>query len=444
MKPLTKALLYHPCSAPLALAVVLLFLLSGFCSKIIAQQSVTPYPANDLQILEPQLSVPGNVQATYAGPQGADNWSYWVVAAYVGGSSGLSQPANLTNVGPLSGSNTVAISWVRQTNATGYTVLRSPRAMQPTNGCACVVATVAGSVGTATDSGAALTNWTQPNIGGPTLLELSVNNRDYPFPRLIHTLPRGFWDRDERDFVWKMTGAGSLAQRPLTCQANHDVYICNGADCPGTLAAYYCTSTDVWTILTGGGTTVTNWTVVGVGPIVNLPAVCTVNQDVFICTGAGCKGNTQIELSIYYCTAPNVFTSFFQGIGYWFKYVIPETALTAAATTESIPLFVTDTNTSICGTQIKHSAAFTGGGLTAMTVSLGVSGEEGLYGQPFDIFQAPANNLFQTTNSQQSSVVGATATVLATFDSVGANVNAATTGSVSIWVCSVDLPGGLP
>lgn len=83
---------------------------------------------------------------------------------------------------------------------------------------------------------------------------------------------------------------------------------------------------------------------------------------------------------------------------------------------------------------IHHTTAFSGGAITAMTVSVGKVGGS-------NTFVAPAFNVFTgaaDTNLQESFAVGSgqiTAWgVTVTFTSTGGNVNAATAGSVDIYI----------
>lgn len=47
---------------------------------------------------------------------------------------------------------------------------------------------------------------------------------------------------------WHTVGAGPSANRPVTCTANVDVYICNGTGCGTNGNYHYCTSLNTWTI----------------------------------------------------------------------------------------------------------------------------------------------------------------------------------------------------
>lgn len=121
------------------------------------------------------------------------------------------------------------------------------------------------------------------------------------------------------------------------------------------------------------------------------------------------------------------------------KYTVAETALTAGATTQDITLLTLPARGKVCAVSVKHSAAFTGGGLTAMTVSLGRTGNTTFYTAANDIFIAPTDLLIQDTSLYKSGTHASEA-VLARFTSTSANVSAATAGSVDIWVGTLVLP----
>lgn len=121
------------------------------------------------------------------------------------------------------------------------------------------------------------------------------------------------------------------------------------------------------------------------------------------------------------------------------KYTISETALTDADTQQDITVYTRAAREVITGVRIKHSAAFTGGGLTAMTVQLGEGASPALYAPAFNIFQAPGDTILDDSDGF-AALSHASGAVLARFDSTGANVSAATAGSVDIWIHSLVLP----
>lgn len=121
------------------------------------------------------------------------------------------------------------------------------------------------------------------------------------------------------------------------------------------------------------------------------------------------------------------------------KYTVNETDLTAAATTEDETLFNLPARGKIVGAGVKHSTAFAGTGITAVTVSVGDSSGTTFYTAAFDIFQAVADTTFQDTSLFKSSTYVAR-DVLARFTCTGGNCNAMTAGEVDFRICWVILP----
>jgi hypothetical protein len=124
----------------------------------------------------------------------------------------------------------------------------------------------------------------------------------------------------------------------------------------------------------------------------------------------------------------------------WTKHTVTFSDLAAASTTNSITLFAANAKTVITGVIIKHSASFTGGSLASYTVSVGQSGSNAQFASAFDVFQAASNTAFQSSDEQQITDFASTINVTVTATSTGGNLNAATQGSVDIWVLSGTLP----
>lgn len=123
------------------------------------------------------------------------------------------------------------------------------------------------------------------------------------------------------------------------------------------------------------------------------------------------------------------------------RFTIPYLAVPAGASPQSVSLF-TPPAKSIIGTVLtKHSVAFSGGGLTDLTVSVGIAGTVTKYTNPFDVFQAVAGNTFELSVSNSIDSWTAPGSVIANFVSIGANPNAATAGVVDIylWVNTASL-----
>jgi len=125
----------------------------------------------------------------------------------------------------------------------------------------------------------------------------------------------------------------------------------------------------------------------------------------------------------------------------WRKFTIAETALTGASTTEDEALFTASQLEKILGICIKHSVAFTGGTLTAMSVSVGLASDPDFYTDAQDIFQAVGDTvkLDMNTFGSQTMASGGHA-VIARFTSVGDDVVAAGAGSVDIWILTSVMP----
>jgi hypothetical protein len=129
----------------------------------------------------------------------------------------------------------------------------------------------------------------------------------------------------------------------------------------------------------------------------------------------------------------------------WFRYTISNTStsagaldLTAAAATQTVPLFTMSAGSLILGVRIHHTTAFAGTAWTAATVSVGstVVGNAG-FASAFDIFQAVSSTAVQETSQFKSGTVVAQP-VNAYFTITGGNVSVITAGSVDIDVLYLD------
>ena len=52
---------------------------------------------------------------------------------------------------------------------------------------------------------------------------------------------------------WKVTRVGAAANRPATCQANRDAFVCSGSGCSPNPSLEFCTATNTFTAFSGGG-----------------------------------------------------------------------------------------------------------------------------------------------------------------------------------------------
>lgn len=118
----------------------------------------------------------------------------------------------------------------------------------------------------------------------------------------------------------------------------------------------------------------------------------------------------------------------------WFKFTKTFTDLAFAGTSNDIELFSLPAGAVIHAVKQKHSAAFTGGAIATYTTSVGIVGTLAKYAAAFNVFQAPGNTVFQVTGTIGSENHGAVTSIRIAAVSSGANLNAATAGSVDVWV----------
>jgi len=124
----------------------------------------------------------------------------------------------------------------------------------------------------------------------------------------------------------------------------------------------------------------------------------------------------------------------------WTLYTVLESAFTAAATTEDIELFSLPARGVIHKVVLKHTASFTGGALTAFTLSVGITGTLAKYAIAFDVFQATGDALFGFNVLPNMETLGAVTSIKVAATSTTDDVIAATAGSCDIWVLTSTLP----
>lgn len=124
----------------------------------------------------------------------------------------------------------------------------------------------------------------------------------------------------------------------------------------------------------------------------------------------------------------------------WTKYTKTFTDLSTAGLTNNIELFLLAAKEVIHQVVIKHTTAFSGGLIATYTVSVGITGVLAKYGIAFDVNQA-VGNMVSGVNllSGVESFGGTTSIKIAAVSTVG-NLNAATTGSVDVYVLKSTLP----
>lgn len=109
------------------------------------------------------------------------------------------------------------------------------------------------------------------------------------------------------------------------------------------------------------------------------------------------------------------------------------TSFSAAALSNSIPLFLLPASVLCSAIKIKHQTSFTGGSISAYTVSVGDVSTPTLYASAFNVFQAAGPTIYQLSNELTGESTTAAVQIYATATAVGANLSAATAGVLNIW-----------
>ena len=117
------------------------------------------------------------------------------------------------------------------------------------------------------------------------------------------------------------------------------------------------------------------------------------------------------------------------------------TQVKAAATNKvsTLAVITTPANAVVTGLRVKHSTAFTGGGESACTLQLGVTGTIAAFMTAVDIFTAVGALVFYQTLATPA-VSSAGDAIIATITTTTNNVSGLTAGGVDIWIEYIVLP----
>jgi len=118
----------------------------------------------------------------------------------------------------------------------------------------------------------------------------------------------------------------------------------------------------------------------------------------------------------------------------WVHVTKTYVALSSGAVNNNIELYSLPAGAVIHGVKIKHSSTFTGGALSGYNISVGIDGDYEKYASLFDIFQSTSDTKFQLSDGLFSENHGSATSVKLYAVSSGANLSAATQGSVDIWL----------
>jgi hypothetical protein len=130
-------------------------------------------------------------------------------------------------------------------------------------------------------------------------------------------------------------------------------------------------------------------------------------------------------------------------LGTWDKYTVSYSQFSTAGTSNNFTLFTLPAKTLIHKVIIKPTTAFSGGAISAYTLSVGIAGTLAKYIAAFDVFQAVAATTFGASATDiavtlESFSAGVAIKVAAV--STSANLSAATAGAADIYVLTSLLP----
>lgn len=124
----------------------------------------------------------------------------------------------------------------------------------------------------------------------------------------------------------------------------------------------------------------------------------------------------------------------------WTKYTLSYTDFSTAGTTNDVELFSLAAKETIHQIIIHHTAAFTGGAITAYTLSVGIGGNFTKYTSSFDVFQTASDTVFQSSTDNNMEDFGSATSIRIQAKSTGDNLDQAATGSVDVYVQTSSLP----
>lgn len=118
----------------------------------------------------------------------------------------------------------------------------------------------------------------------------------------------------------------------------------------------------------------------------------------------------------------------------WFKFSKTYADLSTGAGSNNIELFSLPARGVIHAVIIKHTTPFTGGTISAYTLSVGITGNLTKYTSAHSVFGAAADTTFLISNVVGMENFGSVTSIKLSAISTGANLSAATQGAVEVYV----------
>lgn len=116
------------------------------------------------------------------------------------------------------------------------------------------------------------------------------------------------------------------------------------------------------------------------------------------------------------------------------KYTIDYTDIAAAATSDTETFLSLPEKTMIEYIVVKHSTAFSGGSISALTVDIGDASDADELLSAFDVFQTVAEAANEVVSCVYIGAFASSTNIIATFTATGDNLDQLTQGSLDIWV----------
>jgi hypothetical protein len=123
----------------------------------------------------------------------------------------------------------------------------------------------------------------------------------------------------------------------------------------------------------------------------------------------------------------------------WIKITKTYTDFSTAGLTNTISIYTLPAKGVVHGVQLNPSVAFSGGLIATYTISVGITGNNVKYQAATNVFTG-ASFTVNTSALMFVENIGGTTTINATAISTVGNLNAATAGSVDIWLLVSTLP----
>lgn len=105
----------------------------------------------------------------------------------------------------------------------------------------------------------------------------------------------------------------------------------------------------------------------------------------------------------------------------------------SASTTNSILLFSLPARRLLKNITIKHSLAFIGGSISALTAAIGISDNRQEFIEEFNIFQAAGDQRFDNASMNYIGSFANATSILLTVTSTGANLSSLTQGTLTVY-----------